>query len=160
MSADVGTGDSTPVCEVENLVKHFGPVRAVDGVSLRVDPGQVVALVGESGSGKSTVGRLIVRLLEPSAGVVRLAGADVSHLSRRAMRPHRRTVSIVFQDPASSLDPRMTVGAIVGEPLRLHGLSGRERAAPRSARCSNASACAAAPRSAMPTSCPVASASA
>jgi oligopeptide/dipeptide ABC transporter, ATP-binding protein, C-terminal domain len=128
MSESAATSDSTPVCEVENLVKHFGPVRAVDGVSLRVDPGQVVALVGESGSGKSTVGRLIVRLLEPSAGVVRLAGADVSHLSRRAMRPHRRTVSIVFQDPASSLDPRMTVGRIVGEPLRLHGLSGRERA--------------------------------
>ncbi|MDX6231311.1 MAG: peptide/nickel transport system ATP-binding protein, partial [Nocardioidaceae bacterium] len=78
---------STPVCEVEDLVKHFGPVRAVDGVSLRVNPGQVVALVGESGSGKSTVGRLIVRLLEPTSGVVRLAGADVSHLSRRAMRP-------------------------------------------------------------------------
>jgi oligopeptide/dipeptide ABC transporter ATP-binding protein len=121
------TGDSVPVCQVENLVKHFGPVRAVDGVSLRVDPGRVVALVGESGSGKSTVGRLIVRLLEPTDGVVRLAGADVSHLSRRAMRPHRRTVSIVFQDPASSLDPRLTVGGIVGEPLRLHGVSGRDR---------------------------------
>jgi oligopeptide/dipeptide ABC transporter ATP-binding protein len=126
-STDRTAEGTAPVCEVEDLVKHFGPVRAVDGVSLRVDAGKVVALVGESGSGKSTVGRLVVRLLEPSAGTVHLAGADVSHLSRRAMRPHRRTVSIVFQDPASSLDPRLTVGAIVGEPLRLHGVSARER---------------------------------
>ncbi len=117
----------TPVCEVVDLVKHFGPVRAVDGVSLRVDPGKVVALVGESGSGKSTVGRLIVRLLEPTAGSVHLAGSDVSHLSRRALRPHRRKVSIVFQDPASSLDPRLTVGRIVTEPLRLHGESDKTR---------------------------------
>jgi oligopeptide/dipeptide ABC transporter ATP-binding protein len=119
--------DKPPVCEVVDLVKHFGPVRAVDGLSLRVDPGKVVALVGESGSGKSTVGRLIVRLIEPTDGIVRLAGHDVSHLSRRVMRPHRRTVSIVFQDPASSLDPRLTVGAIVAEPLRLHGISRRDR---------------------------------
>jgi oligopeptide/dipeptide ABC transporter ATP-binding protein len=125
------TADATgtnPVCEVVDLVKHFGPVHAVDGLSLRVDPGEVVALVGESGSGKSTVGRLIVRLLEPTAGTVRLDGVDVSTLSRRALRPHRRTVSIVFQDPASSLDPRMTVGALVDEPLRLHGLSRSDRA--------------------------------
>jgi peptide/nickel transport system ATP-binding protein len=107
---------------VVDLVKHFGPVHAVDGLSLRVDPGEVVALVGESGSGKSTVGRLIVRLLDPTAGTVRLGGVDVGQLSRRALRPHRRTVSIVFQDPASSLDPRMTVGGIVAEPLRLHGV--------------------------------------
>jgi peptide/nickel transport system ATP-binding protein len=120
-------GTANPVCEVEDLVKHFGPVHAVDGLSLRVDPGEVVALVGESGSGKSTVGRLIVRLLEPSSGTVRLDGVDVSTLSRRAMRPHRRTVSIVFQDPASSLDPRMSVGEIVAEPLRLHGVRGGER---------------------------------
>ncbi|MDQ1626908.1 MAG: hypothetical protein QOI54_652 [Actinomycetota bacterium] len=121
-------GAPAPVCEVVDLVKHFGPVRAVDGISLHVDPGTVVALVGESGSGKSTVGRLIVRLLEPTSGTVRLNGVDVSSLTRRAMRPHRRTVSIVFQDPASSLDPRMTVGAIVGEPLRLHGASSSQRA--------------------------------
>ena len=120
--------DGTPVCEVVDLVKHFGPVRAVDGVSLRVDPAKVVALVGESGSGKSTVGRLVVRLLEPTSGTVRLAGHDVSTLSRRALRPHRREVSIVFQDPASSLDPRLTVRAIVGEPLRLHGVGHGERA--------------------------------
>jgi oligopeptide/dipeptide ABC transporter ATP-binding protein len=118
-----------PVCEVADLVKHFGPVRAVDGVSLRIMPGTVVALVGESGSGKSTVGRLIVRLLQPTSGAVRLAGHDVSRLSRRELRPHRREVSIVFQDPASSLDPRLRVGSVVAEPLRLHGVGRRERAA-------------------------------
>jgi oligopeptide/dipeptide ABC transporter ATP-binding protein len=120
---------TTAVCEVVDLVKHFGPVHAVDGLSLRVDPGEVVALVGESGSGKSTVGRLIVRLLDPTSGTVQLGGVDVASLSRRALRPHRRTVSIVFQDPASSLDPRMTVGGIVAEPLRLHGVERAERAA-------------------------------
>jgi oligopeptide/dipeptide ABC transporter ATP-binding protein len=121
------TGSSAPVCEVVDLVKHFGPVHAVDGLSLRVDPGEVVALVGESGSGKSTVGRLIVRLIDPTSGTVSLAGVDVGALSRRALRPHRRTVSIVFQDPASSLDPRMTVGRIVAEPLRLHGVDRADR---------------------------------
>ncbi|MFB6723265.1 ABC transporter ATP-binding protein [Kribbella sp. NPDC056345] len=105
--------------EVEDLVMHFGPVRAVDGVTLRIREGSVVALVGESGSGKSTVGRCIVRLLEPTGGTVRLAGADITHLSRRQLREHRRDVSIVFQDPAGSLDPRLSVGDIVGEPLRL-----------------------------------------
>ncbi|TDO45429.1 peptide/nickel transport system ATP-binding protein [Kribbella sp. VKM Ac-2527] len=105
--------------ELEDLVMHFGPVRAVDGVSLRIRKGSVVALVGESGSGKSTVGRSIVRLLEPTGGTVRLADADITHLSRRRLRPHRRDVSIVFQDPAGSLDPRLSVGDIVGEPLRL-----------------------------------------
>ena len=105
--------------EVEDLVMHFGPVRAVDGVTLRIRQGSVVALVGESGSGKSTVGRCIVRLLEPTGGTVRLADADITHLNRRQLRPHRRDVSIVFQDPAGSLDPRLSVGDIVGEPLRL-----------------------------------------
>jgi len=105
--------------ELEDLVMHFGPVRAVDGVSLQIRKGTVVALVGESGSGKSTVGRCIVRLLEPTGGTVRLADADITHLNRRRLRPHRRDVSIVFQDPAGSLDPRLSVGDIVGEPLRL-----------------------------------------
>jgi oligopeptide/dipeptide ABC transporter ATP-binding protein len=117
-----------PALEVDGLVRHFGPVRArvraVDGVSLRIDRGRVLALVGESGSGKSTVGRCVVRLLSPTAGTVRLAGTDVTHLSRRRLRPHRREVSIVFQDPASSLDPRLPVGEIVGEPLRLLRLAG------------------------------------
>ncbi|GAB2602350.1 ABC transporter ATP-binding protein [Kribbella endophytica] len=105
--------------EIEDLVMHFGPVRAVDGVSLQIRKGTVVALVGESGSGKSTVGRCIVRLLEPTGGTVRLADADITHLNRRQLRKHRRDVSIVFQDPAGSLDPRLSVGDIVSEPLRL-----------------------------------------
>lgn len=107
------------VLELNDLVMHFGPVRAVDGVSMRIRRGQVTALVGESGSGKSTVGRCIVRLVEPTGGAVHLAGTDVTHLSRAQMRRHRRDVSIVFQDPAGSLDPRMLVGEVVAEPLRL-----------------------------------------
>ncbi|SIM80763.1 ABC transporter ATP-binding protein [Micromonospora cremea] len=107
--------------ELQDLVMHFGPVRAVDGVSLTIARGRVTALVGESGSGKSTVGRCVVRLVEPTAGVVRIAGTDVTHLSRRQLRPHRSEVSIVFQDPAASLDPRMLVGEVVAEPLRLSG---------------------------------------
>ena len=134
--ADTRPDDSTrdagdrPVLELEDLVMHFGPVRAVDGVSLRIRKGQVTALVGESGSGKSTVGRCIVRLTEPSSGAVRLSGVDVTHLSRSQLRAHRRHVSIVFQDPAGSLDPRMLVGDVVGEPLRLQArrLSRGERA--------------------------------
>lgn len=113
-----------PVLELEDLVMHFGPVRAVDGVSLAIAAGRVTALVGESGSGKSTVGRCVVRLLTPTAGTVRLAGTDVTGLGRRAMRPHRREVSIVFQDPAGSIDPRMLVGDVVAEPLRLQGRGG------------------------------------
>ena len=121
------SAETEPVCELVDVVKHFGPVRAIDGVSLRIDPGKVVALVGESGSGKSTVGRCVVRLLEPTSGTVRLKGVDVTHLSRHALRPHRRAVSIVFQDPASSLDPRLDVGGVVGEPLRLQGVGRAER---------------------------------
>jgi len=117
--------------ELDHLVMHFGPVRAVDDVSLALRRGQVTALVGESGSGKSTVGKCILRLLEPTSGVVRIAGTDVTHLSRRELRRHRSDVSIVFQDPAGSLDPRMLVGDIVGEPLRLSGrrISSRDRQA-------------------------------
>jgi oligopeptide/dipeptide ABC transporter ATP-binding protein len=115
---------------LEDLVMHFGPVQAVDGVSLSIRKGQVMALVGESGSGKSTVGRCIVRLLEPTSGTVRIGGTDVTHLSRRRLRKHRKDVSIIFQDPAGSLDPRMLVGDVVGEPLRLQGrLSRRDREA-------------------------------
>ncbi|GLZ40275.1 oligopeptide/dipeptide ABC transporter ATP-binding protein [Actinokineospora sp. NBRC 105648] len=118
---------TAPALELVDLVMHFGAVRAVDGVSLTIQPGQVMALVGESGSGKSTVGRCVVRLLEPTAGTVRVAGPDITHLSRRRLRAHREDVSIVFQDPAGSLDPRMVVGDIVGEPLRLGGVSRRDR---------------------------------
>ncbi len=123
-TSGVATGTlepDAPVLELEDLVMHFGPVRAVDGVSLTIRPGRVTALVGESGSGKSTVGRCVVRLVEPTSGTVRLAGEDVTTLSRAKLRRHRRTVSIVFQDPAGSLDPRMLVGDVVAEPLRLLG---------------------------------------
>ena len=116
------------VLEVEDLAKHFtvrgrGVVRAVDGVSFTLREGEVLGLVGESGSGKSTVGRCVTRLLEPTDGSVRLKGRDITHLSQRRLRPLRREMHIVFQDPSSSLNPRMTVGDIIGEPLRRHGLA-------------------------------------
>ena len=122
---------SEPVLEVEDLTKHFtvrgrGVVRAVDGVSFELREGEVLGLVGESGSGKSTVGRCITRLIEPTGGTVRLKGRDITHLTQRQLRPLRREMHIVFQDPSSSLNPRMNVGDIVGEPLRRHRLaSGR-----------------------------------
>ena len=127
--------NGTPVLEVEGLVKHFsagkqllgggGIVHAVDGVSLRIGAGEMFGLVGESGSGKSTVANCVARLVEPTAGTIMIRGTDVTHLSRRAMRPLRREVHMVFQDPYSSLNPRMTTGAIVGEPLRLHRIASR-----------------------------------
>ena len=112
---------SDAVLEVRDLVKHFGSVRAVDGVSLSIARGRILALVGESGSGKSTVGKCIVRLLEPTSGTVTVGGTDITALSRRRMRKHRRNVSIIFQDPAASLDPRMLVGDVVSEPMRTQG---------------------------------------
>jgi oligopeptide transport system ATP-binding protein len=129
------TPDQQPMLEVEGLVKHFTlgrgiagggrTVYAVDGVSFSIAPGEVLGLVGESGSGKTTVGYCVNRLYQPTAGTIRLDGADITHLSRRRLRPQRRRMHIVFQDPYSSLNPRMTCGQIVGEPLRLHRLAGR-----------------------------------
>ncbi|MCX4673226.1 ATP-binding cassette domain-containing protein [Streptomyces sp. NBC_01381] len=119
--------DAAPVLELRDLERHFtghgGIVRAADGVTLTVGKGEVLGLVGESGSGKSTVGRCAVRLDEPSGGTVRINGTDVTRLSRRALRPLRKDFHLVFQDPSSSLDPRMTVGQIIAEPLRLHGIA-------------------------------------
>jgi oligopeptide transport system ATP-binding protein len=122
-----------PVLEVEGLVKHFplgrgigaggNVVYAVDGVSFSLAEGEVLGLVGESGSGKTTVGYCVNRLLEPTAGSIKLDGAEIAHLSRRELRPHRRRMHIVFQDPYSSLNPRMTCGQIVGEPIRLQRLA-------------------------------------
>jgi len=124
---------STPVLEVTDLVKHFsagsafgrgaGSVRAVDGVSFSIGQGEILGLVGESGSGKSTVGRCVTRLLDPTSGSIKLLGTEIATLSRKQMRPLRRQVHIVFQDPYSSLNPRMTVGQIVAEPLRLHKIA-------------------------------------
>jgi oligopeptide/dipeptide ABC transporter ATP-binding protein len=130
-----------PVLEVSDLKKHFaiqkgilrrtsGHVFAVDGVSFSIRVGETLGLVGESGSGKSTVGRTILRLIEPTAGSIKLDGKDITGLSRAELRPYRRQMQIIFQDPFSSLDPRMSAGDIVGEPLRVHGIaSGKERRA-------------------------------
>lgn len=116
------------VLEVEGLAKYFavprahggGQVHAVDGVDLTIGEGEIVGLVGESGSGKSTVGKCIMRLLEPTRGHVRFLGQDITRLTRRELRPLRQRMHMVFQDPYSSLDPRMTTGEIVAEPLRMH----------------------------------------
>ena len=98
-------------------------VHAVEDVSFSLGAGEMLGLVGESGSGKSTVANCILRLVEPTAGTIRLLGADITSLSRHDLRPHRRKLHMVFQDPYSSLNPRMTTGQIVGEPLRLHRLA-------------------------------------
>jgi oligopeptide/dipeptide ABC transporter ATP-binding protein len=115
------------------LRRTAGHVFAVDGVSLTVRGGETLGLVGESGCGKSTVGRTILRLIEPTAGDIRLNGEDITRLSRRELRPHRREMQIIFQDPFSALDPRMTAGNIVAEPLQVHGVGDRRQRRARAA---------------------------
>ncbi|MFA7604747.1 MAG: ABC transporter ATP-binding protein, partial [Novosphingobium sp.] len=123
--------------EIRDLEVHF-PVRhgflrrvvdhlrAVDGVSLDVRAGEVVALVGESGCGKTTLGRALLRLLEPTSGSILLEGRDITHLSRRAMRGLRRRMQVVFQDPGSSLNPRLPIATTLIEPMRVHGIGAND----------------------------------
>jgi oligopeptide/dipeptide ABC transporter ATP-binding protein len=126
--------NDAPVLEVDGLVKHFavtrglirrkvvGLVRAVEDVSFSIARGETLALVGESGCGKSTTGRLILRLMEPTAGSVRFKGGEIANLDKDSLRRMRRHMQIIFQDPYASLNPRMTVGEILAEPLRVHGI--------------------------------------
>ena len=128
-----------PLLSVKDLVKHFpvrkgllqrtvGQVHAVDGISFDIAAGETLGLVGESGCGKSTAGKAILRLIEPTSGEIRISGARIDGLSRHQMRPYRRQLQVVFQDPYSSLNPRLRVRDIIAEPLVNYGVSGqRER---------------------------------
>ncbi|WP_188259495.1 ABC transporter ATP-binding protein [Azospirillum tabaci] len=126
------TGASTaaaPVLRVSGLSVEYrtarGVVHALDDVSFELAPGETLGIVGESGCGKSTLARAVVRLLDPSAGTIRLGDTDITHASRRRMRAARRDLQMVLQDPAASLDPRWTVGDLLAEPLEIHGIGSR-----------------------------------
>ncbi|WP_414490038.1 ABC transporter ATP-binding protein [Streptomyces halstedii] len=132
-SAEQADG-SEPLLKVNGLVKHFpitkgvlkrkvGAVQAVDGLSFDVRPGETLGVVGESGCGKSTMGRLVTRLLEPTGGTIEFQGKDITHMSAGRLRPMRRDIQMIFQDPYGSLNPRHTVGGIVGTPFRLQGVT-------------------------------------
>jgi peptide/nickel transport system ATP-binding protein len=128
-----------PLLEVRDLRKHFpirkgllsrvvGRVYAVDGISFHIKKGETLGLVGESGCGKSTAGKTVLKLIEPTAGTIKVRGTDITALDKAGMRPFRRQMQIIFQDPYSSLNPRMSAGGIVGEPLSIHHIaSGRDK---------------------------------
>lgn len=135
-----GSMDNDILVDVRDIAKYFpirkgilfsrrvGSVRAVDGVSFHIKRGETLGLVGESGCGKSTTGRLILRLIEKTSGEIYFEGREISMLSRKEMRALRRGMQIIFQDPYGSLNPRMTVGDIIGDPLEIHGVAkGREK---------------------------------
>ena len=134
MTTATSSKESKYLLEVKNLQKYFpirkgifsrvvANVKAVQDISFKVSLGEVVGLVGESGSGKTTAGRSILRLIEPSAGEVKFDGVDITKLSKGRMREYRKKMQIIFQDPFASLNPRMTVGDIVGEALQIHRLA-------------------------------------
>lgn len=138
--SETNSSPSPPLLSVKDLCVHFpfsrgsflapqrGVIRAVDGLSFDIAEGETLALVGESGCGKSTTARSIINLVHPTSGSVRLGGVEISRLNDREMMPYRRVIQMVFQDPFASLNPRMTVGNIIGEPLAVHGLaSGKDR---------------------------------
>lgn len=139
VTGEVAANGGRPLLRAEHVklyfpVKHgvlvdrtVGHVHAVDDVSLSLSEGQTLGIVGESGCGKSTLARCMVRLLEPTGGTLRFRGDDITHLGRRRLQSFRREVQFVFQDPISSLNPRQRVGQIVGTPMRLTGVRGRER---------------------------------
>jgi len=123
-----------PLLEVSDLTKYFpirrgmfsrvvGRVHAVDGISLSVKAGQTLGLVGESGCGKTTAGKTMIKLMEPTRGMIRFKGEEITRFSRRRMKPLRREMQIIFQDPFSSLNPRHTISAIIAAPLEIHGLA-------------------------------------
>src|SRR4051812_43843519 len=135
-SSDSATGSAGEnLVEVRDLVKHFpitkgiifqkqvGAVRAVDGLSFDVKRGETLGIVGETGCGKSTTARLMSRLLEPTSGSIKINGDEIADLSRRQLKPLRRQVQMIFQDPYASLNPRKTVGAIISQPFVIHGLN-------------------------------------
>jgi oligopeptide/dipeptide ABC transporter ATP-binding protein len=137
MSAVAGVERDQPLIEIRDLKKHFpivkgmfsrpaGTVYAVDGVSFHIDPGETLGLVGESGCGKSTVGRTLLKLLEPTAGQIIVRGEDITGHDQGQMLPYRRQMQMIYQDPYASLNPRMSAGEIVGEPMVIHRVATAE----------------------------------